>query len=1003
MSQGGKSSRAGSAQDYYGSIAGVAALGPLDFISGVVVDERLVWPPAPEWPAGTRAVSTRRITPQANQLSIQTQDPHGCVAGDFVALSNFPQAEMNAPFGKVIGANDAWGLQVAIPGLASGATVDYGEGWVARIAPISVNELRRTGAIVYQCVEAHQATPDTAPPNSRWWRQYRLSRTSPGTGNPLRLSESDPGPSAAPLIKLTVESHGELFVYWGTEDQLLDKTNENILAPLGHPPYRDQIVVVLKNFLFGRERATPPNVQIIGGRTPQQTVITGPPAQLDGGGQANPFCILAEWLTHPIWGIGFSPDQMEVASWQAAAEWAATDPDTLYLSPLIHRPQSVRQMVGDLLAHCDGWMRWNPEGRLEAGHWPHEEAPPVFDNGNTVDDEVAIEGHELGWNGDGWEGTTNQTVLIYADAAHGFKDRPAQAASSWNRIQRGRVASRTIQRPHVTRSAQAMALATRDAQINAEPLVSSAVTVHSDAIQVRPGDPLRLRQLLLGLECLARCTERTLAAPPSARLTLQVTSERGWTAASLRAILSPSSLPPAGGPSRPSPVNRFAFFMSPPSLAGGADFQVCFLAARNSGLTRRLHLWMRQADPDAFYELVTLTRFAVGGTVLAGLAPYLDSQGQPVTEDDTQGVSLQFDEQTPAADLDAIRPVPTVDASNDDAVLLVLMPMGNHNRYEICTVKSMATVASNHHRAILRRAGFGTLSGGDGSSSWAPGDLAWLIARNDWLTFSHASIPALATAGTPITFRLVPDSDWVKGDTADLYEPGTLNDGLTLETVVTLQDVHAPRIQFVSFTQNGIAVDFGNHYDVADAFVATVCVEDPQGGPLDGELTLDLGGLARTWAIPTLENTVRGLRAIPISALGIGDWRIGVTVRNASGRTVKAIWPFGAEMALLHIRSSVVTDVVPPVASPPGGIFASFPQRVTLTCSTVGASIRYWVVALGRVSAGIGTVYAEPLTIWTNQTLWAQSVVAAGTNILQSQLISYDFTPPTRGGRYQLP
>ncbi len=997
MSSATKSGSTGSAQDYYGSIAGLVSCGPLDFIAGVVIDDSLVWPNAPEWPAGSVAVGTRKITPQTDQLAIQTADPHGCSAGDHVSLSGLPQEEMNVPYGLVLGANDAWGLQVSIPGLAPGATTDYTEGWVARVAPIVINDLRRTGALVYQAIQSHAATPDTAPPNPTYWRSFRLARTTTGVGNPLLLSENQAGVSGIPLIKLTVESGGELFVYWGTADQTLDTTQENILAPLGHPPYRDQVIVVLKDFFFGRERATPPNVQIIGGRTPQQSIITGASAQLDTAGQANPFCILAEWLTHPLWGLGFTAAQLDATSWQAAADWAVGLPETLYLSPLIDQQTSVRQLLADLLDHVDGWLRWNDQGKIEAGHWPHDQAPPTFTAANTVDENSALEDRELAWSGDGWNGTTNVTTLTYPDAAHGFKSRPVQASSLWNRTLQGRIAARSIERPHVTRGAQALALATRDVQMNAEPSVTGSLVVRSETTGVRPGDPLRVRHTELGLEWLARCTERTLSAPPAARTTLQVAGERGWTTRAAYPIPAASS---AGGPPRPAPITHFAFWTVPPLLAGDTDFRLGLVAGRTSARTTRLHVWMRQADPTAFYELAQMSRFAVGATVAVAFPPYLDSTGALINDDDSKGATLLIDALTPSTDMDQLLNVPTVDAINDDTLLLVLLRSDGAGFPEVCTVKAVAVVGSGQLKVTVRRAGFATVQGGDGSSAWNPGDGAWLLYRSDLLTFTHTQIPDLALTGATITFRLVPDSDWLPGDVADLYQPGGSNAGLAVETTYLVRDLYAPQVRFLSLTSGGVPVDFSQTYAPADILTATIGLTDPMGGLTSADLAATAGGAVVAWPIAGVAGTGGGIRSVSISGLAVGDWRLVVTVQNRFGRVIAIAWPNSSADAVLQIRSGTGPSLLPPLAQPAGGSFSAFPVTVTLTSPTPGATVEYWLTPLGQLPSGDPQPYGGPLSVPPNRTLWAQSRLP-GSGL--SEQISYDFSEPPRGSRYQTP
>ena len=901
-------------------------------------------------------------------------------------------------------ANDAWGLTVSTPGSVAAGGLDYDQGIVSRVVPISSGDLRRQGANVYKCISSHTATADKAPPNATYWQQYRLNRTDSGVPSPLHLAED--GSAYGPVIKLTVESHGEIYLYWGTSTQTLDTSGEKTLSILGHPPYRDQVLVVLKDFFFGRERGTPPTVAIIGGRKPVQSVITGSSAALDGDGQANPFCILAELLTHPIWGLGFSSSLLDGASWQAAADWAYGLASTLYISPLLDRQIGVRQLVSDILQGCDGWLRWNGSGVIEAGHWPHNQSAPSFDSAHTINWDDAVNGEEIEWSSDIWDGTFNKTTVKYTDSAHGYKERPATATNLWNRINRDRVADRNLERPYVTRATQALALAAQDVKVASDRTLTGPLKVRQDSTGVKVGDNFALTHDLVSQTLAVRCTEKITAAPPAGTVDLTYELERGYSAIPYQP--TPSAVTGATLP-RPAPVTTYAFIPVPPLLSGGTDYQLALLAGRTSELTTRLGVWMRQADGSAFYQLATLSQFATGGAVAATFGIYTDGSGNPVADNDAASIGITVDVNTPQADIDHISAVPSADAINDDALLLVVVRTSTPSQIEIMTVKSLTAVGSGRYNAVVRRAGFGTVQGGDGSSNWTTSDKGWFIFRSELLLFSHEQIPALANAGTAITFRLVPESPWYQADVADLYVAdlyvadlyvaGSSNYSLTVETTYTPVDLYAPAISFVSLTKAGSAISWSTNYAPTDVFVATLTLSDTQGDMVSGSLAATIGTKSVPLALTGLAGAVTTSRTVTISGLTDGDWRLVATVTDAIGRTTTKAWPNGGSDGLLKIRTAGGGVVVPPCATPAGGNFGQpVTLSVTLSCGTGGATIEYVITPLGGTPSWPGTTYSSPVSVTTGNTLWCRAYTAGPT---YSVVVSYDFAVTPRGGRQQ--
>ena len=114
--------------------------------------------------------------------------------------------------------------------------------------------------------------PATPPPGGAW-SIFKLAQSS----NPQ-------------AVTLTGNTQAQLagcqgWVYWGTSSQTTG--GDNVLNTLDHPPYRNQALVVYPQLFFGTERQEAPNISILCGRTPSQSIITGSAADLDADGTTN--------------------------------------------------------------------------------------------------------------------------------------------------------------------------------------------------------------------------------------------------------------------------------------------------------------------------------------------------------------------------------------------------------------------------------------------------------------------------------------------------------------------------------------------------------------------------------------------------------------------------------------------------------------------------------------------------------------------------------------------
>lgn len=1009
MSSSSKNPSNAASLDYFGSIAGTLCCGPLDFISGVLVDQALIWPIAPVWPASAAYVHSKVIWSDGVHVGIQTDQPHGLSVGDQVTTWNFDDASplLNVVLATVTSVNDAYGFRFAAPaGLGSIPSIQFDEGFVSKANAYSIGDLARVGATVYQCAAAHASSLATQPPNAAYWTQFRLDR--PDSSDTILVEAGATDADIADshnIYKLTTESHGELFIYWGGANQTLNTTHENVLAPLGHPAYRNQVLIVLKDWFFGTGTGNVPNILIIGGRSPDQSVITGDSADLDADGQANPLCCIAELLTHPIWGLGLDPSLLDPTTWQSTADWLYGDSGAnaavTYISPLLDQAANIRSIISDLLDGCDCWLRWNSAGLIEAGHWPHNQAPPEFIAGqNIINYHNAILGEELGWKSKLWDDTFNKITVHYADRDHAWKTRPAIASAQWNRTASGRIQERQIDRPQITRRAQALAVAAYEAKISSQPGVAGAVTIRAETVTAQPGDLVQLTEDAAGATLFMRVTERTLKAPPAGRAEYMLTSERGLSPAPymptptgnlqgqlpLPGILLSSQIE-ADGTVVAAP--NFALVQLPPVVSGGQSFELTLLAGRTSAVTSAMAVWYLAAGGDTYTQLATIQHFAVAGIVTTAFAPFAGG------ESDDDSLSLQFEINlfTPDADTEHILVAPGADQINDNDLVIVVVKNGAPTQLEVMTLKAITAVGDSVYNATVRRGTWATLQGGDGVSSWEPDDLVFVIWAAELTPFGAPTFESLAFTGGTANFRLSPGSKWFQDDVSDVYDAATNPAGLTVQTSYTFADPYAPTLSGWSLTVNGAAFDPSSTYLATDIFVLQVTAASPIAS-LTGVQIQALGGSGSPVSI-SITTAVAGLASVLITSapftLGQGDWHIAGAVQDSAGRSTMTGYQSGGADVLVHVPATGAAPNAPTAS--PGSSYGE--QTVTLSCSTAGATIQYQITSGSTPPAsGSWLTYSAPVDVGEGSTLWARAYTAGPT---YSGTAYWTYRVPPRG------
>lgn len=778
-----------------------------------------------------------------------------------------------------------------------------------------------------------------------------LSRTGVGVTNPQSIA---------------VAGFGTVIFYWGTDDQVVNTTLTPELS--SHPPYRRQTWCVLKDFLFGRERTSAPNVEFVVRRKPRQATVTGASAELDADKQANPVAAIAELATEPVFGLGQPQSLLDGPSWQATADALTAESARTHISPVLDRGTTFRASVAEILGYFDGWLRWNADGEVESGRFLHNEAAPTFDTSTTIDFHDLVD--EVEFDASGWAGTSNEALVRFRDRERAFKDGAARAVSTWNREVVGEPRQARIDRPFITRADQAADYAAEQARIAAEATLSGTLAVRAEkATAIRPGDLFLLTHDAVQLSIPCRCVEKTYPASDSGRVQIRFAAERGLGPAQYQP--PPDAL---GEPQvvEPEEVTLHQIVQVPPTLAGGGSrVRIAVLAARTNPLTVGMIVHLKQEDAGGlFYELGTQTGWAVAGVLQQSYSDTAPATGTVPPDDDGESLRLTLDAGTNADDLAKVSGTQSADAISDSSVLLWVFRLAAPDQFEVMTLKAIRIIGGeSFYRLKVRRARFGTVQ-----RAFVAGDLAFIIRGEDLVAYAHSRFLTLSGMAATATLRLQSYTAWGE---AELSDPLVCPD-----VSYSFDDPYAPDTWWVSVKRNGVEItDFDVDFDLTDEFSLTVQASDAGRDLVSLYIEARLGTEVRTFlygAVAMTGSLTRTLTLRPSSqAMGEGDWRFYAVGQDGTRRkkSVQMTPGGGGAPVILRLRVSPGADTacIAPVASPDGGAVASFPISVTLTTATPGATIEYELRELGQAATGMWTAYSGAISVTGQKTLHARA------------------------------
>lgn len=248
------------------------------------------------------------------------------------------------------------------------------------------------------------------------------------------------------------------------------------------PPYPNLSYAVFEDTMIGQS-VYPRPLYFEVGRTPAPGFSNFPS---NVSGDVNPLHIIYDLLTDPLWGVGLTTDDIDVASWAAAAATVG-DVDQLYLSYLLSQQQPAQQVVDEILRTIDGVRYTDPL----TGKFGIKLIRADYTVGSLATfDESNIE--SLDFTQAGWRETVNEVKVSFTDRARDYQTNQVAAQDLAGIMATGRVATHPVSYPGVTTEDLALRLAQRDLRALALPLAKATMKVNREAFDLHEGSPFLL-------------------------------------------------------------------------------------------------------------------------------------------------------------------------------------------------------------------------------------------------------------------------------------------------------------------------------------------------------------------------------------------------------------------------------------------------------------------------------------------------------------------------------
>jgi len=603
---------------------------------------------------------------------------------------------------------------------------------------------------------------DFNQPGTNYWTEYTLPR-----GNDIFTDVSIPAYQNV---------GGTMRIYWGTQDQVADPLlagaivyvnnplnpyEETVIASGNnysetHPDYKGICYIVLRDFSLGQSTSGAPNIEVVVRRSPVQSIVTDT-SLVDG--QANLAAVLCEVLTSQNM-LGISNDDLYDLKFQIMADNIQSNIALAGASVLIDSQDSSQSILSKITDMVDNFLRFNPSRKqIESGIYLHGTPPNSF---TTITNDDLSEKPKLKSNG--WTDVYTRAVVAFSDRGYNYTNVSTKIDDLCATRAVGFIRSTNLDRPWITRRAQAEANGLETLRSVGHPPMTGEISTRREIARgIKAGDyillSITLEPNVAGLYAFFRVNQKTV--PHDGPITLTITADN--TLAPIPYSTAQSITQSAETPIA-SPYAAFAIYDDYKIVDGNG---MLFLMVRQDAREIGFEAWFDINENGSYVSLGRQASFASQGV--------LNNAPISATETTFQYIPVAiYDKEYLAVD------VGDLSAENDDLLLILIatdngqvkQDAGGCSIVEVCSIQSSVYNSGGYYVVEVLRGRRGTFP-----IDWGYLAHAFVIPRANLISFKNANFSVLRNnrinSTTPNTayFRFVmySTSEAVELSDADTY------------------------------------------------------------------------------------------------------------------------------------------------------------------------------------------------------------------------------------------
>lgn len=742
---------------------------------------------------------------------------------------------------------------------------------------------------------------------------------------------------------------GTIRFYWGTPEQGTDALLDGSES-LGetHSPMKWVSYLVLVDFLFGREKLSAPNIEVVLQRDAEcslvdENLIESTELAAKSDGDVNPIAWAAELMENPRAGLGMDSGAVDRKTLTKAVGTLASKSNLTHSSPLLAGQIPFRKAWGMAEETSECWLRFNQlTGKISVGRWNTGDEITVGSLPTILTQDLT---EPFRLKTKGWESVPTSYQMKFQDRNRAFKKNSTRASDLHAMRARKTTQVMNVTREQITDPVQAerqlLEIAKREGKPGAQEGTLGIRRNKLKSLGILVGDHFKidLDPEPGGDQLIYVCRLVKTSEKPQGSVSLDFKIEKtlapvavdgdAWEALA-DVDLKPGSILEADS----------QLVVLPPLLADAKNGRISMLANRPDTFTTGFELEWTKSASEPYESLGSTPHFAIKALVDAEINPADTSLALDLSEaldDDLQWL-LNFDSPSQARALDVL-----------------LLSVKDRDTLEVMTLESVTAESWNGAQLLItvKRGMWGTVPEAYGEGA----NYLWIIRKNRLPIFFSADFMDLFGSSTYPKFRLKtfnpvyqldPDVD-----TVPVYDALQFPTTRKWDPVITIT---TPSTDPSTITNPGTLTVAGS-------------VEDKDGNLSFVQIQLIKNGILVASEVNNfLEEMITFNFSEDFSISEDGTFTARVIAKDRDGITVKKDMTIQAGSA--GGTSGVTAD---PVLDPPGALLEEGDSvSVDVTCATSGATVHYSITSYGASSPGSYSTTPAPasITVDADESLW---------------------------------